>query len=172
MTLTSQQRSWCVLEFHKTNSVVTAAWGSENPHANLKVERDSPKLNVFCSVSKRTVYGPFIFEGQTVTGRSYLEMLTIWLIPQQAAEDITNVFSKMGSRRTSISLSAHLSRSTCQRDGLAALDKMTRCFASGPRDHRTWPFVTFSFGGTWRTESMYLHYPQPWISCRNASPQL
>jgi len=23
MALTSQQRSWCVLEFHKTNSVVT-----------------------------------------------------------------------------------------------------------------------------------------------------
>ena len=47
-------------------------WGCENPHATLEVERDSPKLNVFCAVSKRTVYGPFIFEGQTVTGRSYL----------------------------------------------------------------------------------------------------
>jgi len=52
---------------------------------------------------------------------------------------------------------------------LAALDKMTRCSASDPRDQRTWPFVTFSFGGTWRTESMYLHYPQTWMSCRNAS---
>jgi len=41
-----------------------------------------------------------------------------------------------------------------------------------PRDHRTWPFVTFSFGGTWRTESMYLHCPQPRMSCRNASLQL
>jgi len=29
-----------------------------------------------------------------------------------------------------------------------------------------------SFGGTWRTESMYLHYPQPWMSCRNAPLQL
>jgi hypothetical protein len=26
---------------------------------------------------------------------------------------------------------------TCQTDGLATMDKMTRCSASGPRDHRT-----------------------------------
>jgi hypothetical protein len=51
-------------------------------------------------------------------------------------------------------------------------DKMTTCSASGPRDHRTWPFVTFSYGGIWRTESMYLHYPQSWMSCRNVSLQL
>jgi len=30
----------------------------------------------------------------------------------------------------------------------------------------------FPLGGTWRTESMYLHYPQPWMSCGNASLQL
>ena len=30
----------------------------------------------------------------------------------------------------------------------------------------------FSFGGAWRTESMYLHYPQLWMSCRNVSLQL
>ena len=35
---------------------------------------------------QRRLYGPFIFEGQTVTGRRYLEMLTKWLIPQLAAE--------------------------------------------------------------------------------------
>ena len=66
----------------------------------------------------------------------------------------------------------HVSQRALAKDGLAALDKMTKCSASGPRDHRTWPFVTFSFGGTWMTESMYLHYPQPWMSCRNASLQL
>jgi len=33
-------------------------------------------------------------------------------------------------------------------------------------------FNVDSFGGTWRTQSMYLHYPQPWMSCRNASLQL
>jgi len=43
---------------------------------------------------------------------------------------------------TGISLSARFSTSTCQTDGLAGLDKMARCSASGHRDHRTWPFVT------------------------------
>ena len=111
--------------------------GSENPHATLEVERDSPKLNVFCAASKQTVYGPFIFQGQTVTGRRYLKMLTNWLIPQLAVERHDYIFGKMGRRRTGISLSARFSTSTCQTDGLAALDKMTRCSASGPRDHRT-----------------------------------
>ena len=85
---------------------------------------------------------------------------------------MTTFFSKVRRCRAGISLSARFSTSTCQIDGLAMLDKMTRCSTSGPRDHRTWPFVTFSFGGTWRTESTYLHYPQPWMSFRNASLQL
>jgi len=46
-------------------------------------------------------------------------------------------FCKMGRRCTGISLSIHFSTSTCQTDGLATLDKMTRCSASGPRDHQT-----------------------------------
>ena len=70
----------------KVNRYNVRIWGSENQHATLEVERDSPKLNVFCAVSKQTVYGPFIFEGQTVTGRRYLEMLTNWLIPQLVVE--------------------------------------------------------------------------------------
>ena len=50
----------------KVNRYNVRIWGSENPHATLEVERDSPKPNVFCAESKQAVYGPFIFEGQTV----------------------------------------------------------------------------------------------------------
>jgi len=56
----------------KVNRYKVRTWGSENPHATLEVERDCPKLNVFCAVSKQTVCGPFVVEGQTVTGRRYL----------------------------------------------------------------------------------------------------
>ena len=52
---------------------------------------------VFCAVSKQTVYGPFIFERQTVTGRRYLEMLTNWLIPQLAAERHDYLFQQHGA---------------------------------------------------------------------------
>ena len=75
----------------KVNRYNVRIWGSENPHATLEVERDSPKL------SKQTVYGPFIFEGQTVTGWSYLEMLTNWLIPQLAAERHDYLFQQDGA---------------------------------------------------------------------------
>ena len=147
----------------KVNRYNVRIRGSENPHDTLEVERDSPKLKVFCAVSKQTVYGPFIFDGQTVTGRRYLEVLTNWLIPQLAVERHDYLFQPPHwhlAVRTF--LNEHLPNRCIGR----ALGKMTRCSASGPRDHRTWPFVTFSFGGTWRTESKYLHYPQPWMSCR------
>jgi hypothetical protein len=32
MALTSQQRGWCVLEFHKTNSVVTVQRAFKSKH--------------------------------------------------------------------------------------------------------------------------------------------
>jgi len=41
----------------KVNRCNVRTWGSENPHATLEVERDCPKLNVFCAVSKQNVYG-------------------------------------------------------------------------------------------------------------------
>jgi len=91
MMITWWQRSFFSDEatFHLSGKVSrynVRIWGSENPHATLEVGRDSPKLNVFCDVTKQTAYGPFIFEEQTVTGRRYLEMLTNWVIPQLAAE--------------------------------------------------------------------------------------
>jgi len=65
----------------KINRYSVRIWESEYPHATLEVERDCPKFNVFFAVSKQTLYGPFIFEGQSATGRRYLEMLTNSLIP-------------------------------------------------------------------------------------------
>lgn len=44
--------------------------------------RDSPKVNVFCAISRLKVYGPFFFEESTVTGATYHQMLTKWLMPQ------------------------------------------------------------------------------------------
>ena len=81
----------------KVNRYNVRTWGSENPHATLEDEHNSPKLNVFCAVSKQTVYSPFIFEGQTITAQRYLEMLTNWLIPQLAAERRDYLFQQDGA---------------------------------------------------------------------------
>jgi hypothetical protein len=50
-------------------------WGSENPHVSLEHVHDSPKVNVFCALSKGKVYGPFFFKETTITGILYLDML-------------------------------------------------------------------------------------------------
>ena len=34
-------------------------WGEENPQATIEHDRDSPKVNVFCTFSKNHVYIPF-----------------------------------------------------------------------------------------------------------------
>ena len=54
-------------------------WGTENPHEMVPHERASPKINVFCAMSTRNVYGSFFFLEDTVKGTSYLEMLQTWL---------------------------------------------------------------------------------------------
>jgi hypothetical protein len=57
-------------------------WGSEHPHAYVEHQCDSPKVNVFCTISSQKVYAPFFFAEETVTGMTYLDMLQLWLMPQ------------------------------------------------------------------------------------------
>jgi hypothetical protein len=54
-------------------------WGSENPHAYVEHQCDSPKISVFCVISGQKVYSPFFAE-ETFTGMTYLDMLQLWLI--------------------------------------------------------------------------------------------
>jgi hypothetical protein len=55
-------------------------WGTENPRATLQHERDSPKVNVFCAITNRSVFGPFFFAETTVT--ECTDMLSEWMLPQ------------------------------------------------------------------------------------------
>ncbi|KAJ4442050.1 hypothetical protein ANN_11916 [Periplaneta americana] len=66
-------------KFNKHNCRV---WGTQKPHRIIEHERDSSKVNVFCALSQRKLYGPFFFIEATVTGHSYLDMLEQWLMPQ------------------------------------------------------------------------------------------
>ena len=70
----------------KVNRYNVCIWGKENPHGTIEHERDSPKVNVFCSISKNHVHGPFFFEGN-VTGDVYLQMLQNWLIDELIANE-------------------------------------------------------------------------------------
>jgi len=71
--------------FHVSGAVNRCSvriWGSENPHAYVEHQRDSPNIKMFCAISSQKVYGPFFFVEETVTGMAYLDMLQLWLMPQ------------------------------------------------------------------------------------------
>jgi hypothetical protein len=76
--------------FHVSGKVNThncRIWGSENPCAFLEHVRDSPKVNVFCALSIKRVYGPFFFMETIITGIVYSDMLQHFLIPQLEEDD-------------------------------------------------------------------------------------
>ena len=64
----------------KVNKHNTRIWGTEHPHSTLEHVRDSPKVNMFCAISKKRVYEPFFYEGTTVSSKAYLDMLQNWLM--------------------------------------------------------------------------------------------
>ncbi|GFW46521.1 uncharacterized protein TNCV_4812081 [Trichonephila clavipes] len=85
---TSEQKKFCVLQFAKTesgehvNTDNARIWSLENPHEAPESQRDFTKLNIFCAISRRKVYGPFVFGEPTVTGSAYLDAVQLWLFPQ------------------------------------------------------------------------------------------
>ena len=52
-------------------------WGTKSLLEIVQQEQDSAKINVFCTVSRNKVYGPFIFDTDYVAGISYLDMLQL-----------------------------------------------------------------------------------------------
>lgn len=69
-------------------------WGSENPHEYQEMERDSPKVNVWCALSYTEVIEPFFFVEPTVTAVTYLDMLQQYEVPQLEAHQSDVVFQQ------------------------------------------------------------------------------
>ncbi|GBN74045.1 hypothetical protein AVEN_178690-1 [Araneus ventricosus] len=67
---------------NKVNKHNCRIWGSENPDAAQEVERNSPKINMWCALSHDTVIGPFFFAETSVMANIYLALLQIYAIPQ------------------------------------------------------------------------------------------
>ena len=68
----------------KVNGHNVCIWDEENPHATIGHERNSPKMNVFCAISKNHIHGPFFFERNAI-GYVYLQMLQNWLMDELIA---------------------------------------------------------------------------------------
>ncbi|PNF40965.1 hypothetical protein B7P43_G08819 [Cryptotermes secundus] len=90
-------------------------WGTEHPHETVEHERDSPKVNVFCAVSQDKVYGPFFFEGNTVTGQTYLDMLQNWLFTSLQADSHDFIFQHFSPPHWRLMVQAFLNENVPQR---------------------------------------------------------
>ena len=57
-------------------------WSQDNPHVTIETVMKSPKLNVWCALSKNQLVGSFFFEDDTVDGENYLLMLQNFFLPE------------------------------------------------------------------------------------------
>ena len=56
--------------------------GSRNQHETCKLERDYPKLIVWCGIMHDKIIGPFFFTEKSITAQIYLDLLTEYVSPQ------------------------------------------------------------------------------------------
>ncbi|GBM55079.1 hypothetical protein AVEN_145140-1 [Araneus ventricosus] len=57
-------------------------WRSKNPHVSAQLQRDSPKVNVWCGLMHNKVIGPFFFTEKSITVNVYLDLLQLLIEPQ------------------------------------------------------------------------------------------
>ena len=81
----------------KVNTQNARIWGTERPNeASYELERNSPKLNVFCAMNGSEVIGPYFFSRDTVNGDDYVNMLRNWLVPRLSDSE-TAIFQQDGA---------------------------------------------------------------------------
>ena len=72
-------------------------WGSKHHHEIRELERDSPKVNVWCGIICNQVIGPFFFHETTITADVYLDLLTEYVAPQLIDSQPTIIFQQDGA---------------------------------------------------------------------------
>ncbi|CAF3832996.1 unnamed protein product [Rotaria magnacalcarata] len=57
-------------------------WCENNPHVSVETVMNSPKLNVWCAMSKNQIIGSFFFDDDTVNGQNYLSIPKEFFVPE------------------------------------------------------------------------------------------
>jgi hypothetical protein len=70
-------------------------WANERPRDFVAHERDSPEVNVWCTLTKDRVIGPYFFAERNVTSHNYLDMLELFAVPQ--IDDDNVIFQQDGA---------------------------------------------------------------------------
>ena len=65
----------------KLNKHNVRIWGSEHPYVIRELQRDSPKVNVWCGIMCNRINEPFFFHEASITADVYLDLLTEYVAP-------------------------------------------------------------------------------------------
>ena len=80
-----------------TNRHNSRIWGSQNPYENYELERDSPKLNVWCGIMHDKIIGPFFFAEKSIIVKIYLNLSTEYVSPQLEQFEQQVIFQQDGA---------------------------------------------------------------------------
>ena len=72
---------WAFHVSGKVNKHNFRIWETERPHETQEHLAHSPKVAIWCAVSRNQVVGLYCFDSSTVTGSSYLNMLSNYFLP-------------------------------------------------------------------------------------------
>jgi hypothetical protein len=56
-------------------------WAKQNPHSFEEVAQHPPQVIKWAGVTREMIIGPYFID-MSVTGQSYLELLSHWLVPE------------------------------------------------------------------------------------------
>ena len=120
-------------------------FGDQNtPREIRELERDSPKVNVWCGFMCNRVIGPFFFHERTITADVYLDLLTEYVAPQLIDSQPTIIFQLDGASphwglRVRQFLNETFSDRLIGRDG--PISRSSRSSDITPLDFFLWDYV-------------------------------
>jgi len=69
----------------------------QHPRDTRELQRDSPKVNVWCGIMCNRKIGTFFFHEATITAHVYLDLLTEYVAPQLIDFQPTIIFQQNGA---------------------------------------------------------------------------
>ena len=65
-------------------------WTATNPFISIEAAMNSPKVNVWFTMSNKQIIGPYFFEDETVNRQNYLQILKNYFYPIMQRQRLNN----------------------------------------------------------------------------------